>query len=508
MTYRALSPLPRLFRHLLPALLAAGLLLLCTCGPARAQTAPPQPAPLRPLEPGPPRLPQPPAPTPPRLHRQPAPAAQPPVELSDADLARDLGLTERILNQAMLREDWGTLQRIMRFYPWMPGADPILRDYVQGALLRHQGRLAAAIALYRTLVAQHPGLDYVRLELATMLMEDRRLREAGAELARLRQRPLEPAAQRGAQLYRQALAQQRRWQLRLGAGPAYSNNVNSANRDRQLLLPVAVGEGTLWLPFDKDPGALPRADWGLRYSGGASLERNLAGHHHYTLDASLEGMAHHAEHDYDEGTLTLRGGYKWQDARRWFAATPQLGQAWLGGRRYSHNHGLALEYGWRATPAWQFMGTALWQRRRYDNRDYAAYDGWLGLLSLTAVRNFSPRLLVFGSLGLQRESVAAAEYSHRFPWAQLGLVRTFGDKLGVRLSARYGRLSYRRPYALFLHQRRRDHELRLDAELWTPGFTLAGLQPRLNIGYLKVTSNLAMYARDRTELSLLLEKRF
>ena len=80
--------------------------------------------------------------------------------------------------------------------------------------------------------------------------------------------------------------------------------------------------------------------------------------------------------------------------------------------------------------------------------------------------------------------------------------------LGARLSARYGQQSYKAPYALFLNQRRHDHELRVDASVWTPDFTIAGLEPKLNFSYLKVTSDLPMYARDRTEVSLMLEKRF
>lgn len=80
--------------------------------------------------------------------------------------------------------------------------------------------------------------------------------------------------------------------------------------------------------------------------------------------------------------------------------------------------------------------------------------------------------------------------------------------LGARLSARYGRQAYESPYALFLNQRRRDRELRVDASVWSPDFKIAGLEPKLNLSYLKIASNLPMYARDRTEVSLMLEKRF
>lgn len=132
----------------------------CLPAPARAQAAAPLPpallpAPVRPLEPDPGLAPPSPAPAPSIIRR---PAAQPrtPVELTDEDLRTNVKLTERILNQAMLQQDWSTLRRIMGFYPWMQGVDPILRDYVHGALLRHEGRYAQAIALYRRLLGRHP----------------------------------------------------------------------------------------------------------------------------------------------------------------------------------------------------------------------------------------------------------------------------------------------------------------------------------------------------------------
>lgn len=484
----------------------------CLPATARAQAAAPLPpallpAPVRPLEPDQGLAPPSQAPAPSIIRR---PAAQPrtPVELTDEDLRKNVRLTERILNQAMLQQDWSTLRRIMGFYPWMQGVDPILRDYVHGALLRHEGRYAQAIALYRRLLDLHPDLDYVRLELAMMLMENKAFDEAGAQIGQLSTRPLDPAARHDVESYRRALERQRGWQFRLGAGLAYNDNVNSANPDRLLYLPLAFGTQTIWVPFAKQSDALPKADWGLKYSGEARIERNIRGNHYYTFGADVSGVAYRRMDDYDDRSLTLRGGYKHQDFNAWFAATPQVGRAWLGDQPYSRNYGLSLEYGYQPTPSWQLMASWLWLKRRYDDPAYAAYDGHLDILSLTALRVVSPSLLVFGSLGLQRESVAAGEYSYRSPWVQVGAVKTFGKALGARLSGRYGWQSYDEPYALFLNQRRRDRELRLDASLWVPGFSIGGLEPRFNVSHLRITGNLPMYERSRTEVSLMFEKRF
>lgn len=442
------------------------------------------------------------------LRRPPARGGAPVPELTDTDLQENVALASHILNQAMLREDWGTLRRIMRFYPDMSGIDVVLRDYVLGALYRHERRYPQAIALYRQLVDQNPDLYYIRLELGVMLMEDNAWREADREFAVAQRRLHDPAAQHDVALYRRMLQREQQWQFQAGLGLARNTNINSANKDRFLRLPVAGPQGaTVWVPFAKSPDALPQAAWGVKYSGSAQREQNLAGHHFYTLAAEGEGVSYRRHQAYSDQSITLRAGYRHQNINTWLAITPQAGKAWVGGKPYSHSHGLALEAGYRPDAPWQFVGSFLWLARHYDDRHYAAYDGRSATWALTAVRGVSPRLLAYGRVGIQQEALRQGEYSSRFPWLEVGAAHTLGHVLAARVNVRYGHRRYQQPYALFLHAHRRDRELGLSATLWKPGLTLHGLQPQLFLSHMRNRSNLAMYGRSKTEVALMLEKR-
>lgn len=491
-----LAPLATFLLAALPATLTAQPLTGQTLTPPRLLDDRLQADPLRPL--------MTPAPA-----RKPSDRNQAPVpELNDEDLKANVALTEHILNQAMLHEDWSTLQRIMRFYPSMSGIDVVLRDYVQGALYRHHGQYAKAISLYRQLITQHPDLDYVRLELGLMLMENKAWREADQQFATVQRQALDPDAQHDVAMYRYMMQREQQWQVQAGVGLAHNNNINAANKDAFLRLPIAGPEGsTFWLPFAKNPDALPKAAWGLKYTASAQREQNLGGNHFYTLAAEGDGVNYRHHNAYSDQSITLRGGYKYQDVNTWFAVTPQLGKAWVGGKPYRHSHGLGIEAGYRPDMSWQFMGSFLWLKRDYDDPDYGAYDGPLRVYSLAAMRAFSPQLMVYGRAGMQNESARSGEYASRFPWLEVGASSTLGNVVGTRLSVKYGHRHYKKPYALFLYTQRRDREIELNATLWKPGLTLYGFQPRLYASYSRHHSNLPMYARSQTEVALMFEKR-
>lgn len=429
--------------------------------------------------------------------------------VTDEDLKANPQLAAMILNQAMLQEDWAVLKHVMRFYPQMDSVDPILRDYVQGALYRHEGDYPRAIALYQGIVDQHSDLDYVRLELAIMLFENKQYRQADEHFIRARKGSMERGAHMNAQRYQLALEQQRRWKFSLQGGLAYNSNLNSANRDKDLYLPVNVpGVGPIWHPFAKRDEQFPKSAWGFKYQGRAYVERNVSGNHFYTLDADLNGVSYNNHSDYTDFGLNLAAGYKYQDLKRWLSVTLQVNKTWMGGEAYSHSHGVGLDFGYLPNRDWQLMASYLWLRRTYDDKDYALYNGNLRIASATAVRIWSPAFITFGGVGWQRESVTFGEYSSRFPWAQFGVIMNAGNALAGRFSVRYGKKRYDDPYSLFLRTKREDREWRFSTSLWKPGFKIAGMEPKLNFSYMRIKSNLPAYSRNRSEFSLMFEKTF
>lgn len=432
-------------------------------------------------------------------------------ELSDQDLQRNRPLAEHVINQAMLREDWKTLERVMAFYPQMPGADPMLVDYVQGALARRAGRHGEAIARYRRMLAADPTLSYVRLDLAGMLSEDKQYKGAERELdAVLRDLRLAPAARASAMQYRQALARQQGWHGSLALGWGWNSNVNQGTDNEVLYLPVGVTENNVLVLFElpKDAKDRPHSAHGPRLEAIASRDFNLGGHHNLTLGGGVDGASYLALHDFNRVTANVRAGYKWQNLSSWLNVTPLASRMWQGGKGYSRGSGISADYGRWLGGSWQASGSFLWLARRYDDSRYADYEGHIRGATLSLTKIVSPNLALFGGLSLQDEQARDAENSSLRRNAQIGGLYSLANGLSTRASARYTHRKFDAPYSLFLWQERRDREYALDASAWNRHWQVAGFTPKLNVSYLRVKSTLYAYPRTEKEISLMLEKTF
>lgn len=432
-------------------------------------------------------------------------------ELTDADLQRNRPLAEHVINTAMLREDWATLERVMGFYPQMEGADPMLVDYVQGALLRRQGRHHEAIARYRRMLEADPTLSYVRLDLAAMLFENKAYEDAGQQLdAVLHDMRLAPAARQSALQYRQALAQRQRWTGSVAVGHEWTNNVQNASDNRFLYLPVGVDENDVYYfwELEKDAKDLPRSAHGFNLAASANREFNLRGNHFLTLGASGNGVQYHKASDYNEISLNLRAGWRYQDISSWYALGPHAGKMWLGGNSYSKTWGISAEHGRWLDAHWQASGSYIWLKRQYDDVNYRNYEGNIHALSLSLVRVMSADFFVFGGVAVQDENARGGEESSLRKTVQAGTVNNFNHGLSSRTSLRYTHRNFDDPYQLFLLRKRRDREYQLDVTLWQRDWQIAGLTPKLNLGYSKVKSNLYAYPRDEKQLALTLERTF
>lgn len=432
-------------------------------------------------------------------------------QVTDEDLQANRPLAEHVINTAMLREDWDTLERVMQFYPQMEGADAMLVDFVQGALARRAGRHHEAITRYRRMLAHDPTLSYVRLDLAAMLLENKAYRDAGEALQTvLRDMRLVPAARHSALQYQQALAARQGWSGNLTLGHEWTSNVQNASDNRFLYLPIGQDENGKYYfwEMEKDAKDLPRSAHGFNVAGHVGREFNLRGNHFLTLGAGGSAAQYRNASDYNETAVNARAGWRWQDIRSWYAITPNVNQMWLGGDSYSRSWGISAEHGRWLGARWQVSGTYSWLERSYSGENYRNYEGNIHALSLSLVRVMSPDWWVFGALAMQDENARGGEESSLRQTVQAGAVKNFGNGLSSRASVRYTRRRFGDPYQLFLLRLRHDDEYGLDASLWQRHWQVAGFTPKINFSYSKVNSNLYAYDRDEKQLALTLERAF
>ncbi len=79
---------------------------------------------------------------------------------------------EQQINQAILSQDWATLEPLLSRYPQTENFDPLLWHYAQAALAYAKKDYQTAVFHYRQLLAKPPSLVYPRFDLALILAED------------------------------------------------------------------------------------------------------------------------------------------------------------------------------------------------------------------------------------------------------------------------------------------------------------------------------------------------
>ncbi|MGJ8514464.1 TPR repeat-containing protein [Carnimonas sp. R-84865] len=450
------------------------------------------------------------------------------VKVTREQLKHNLKLTEMILNQAMLQEHWPTIADILTFYPDMEGHDKILEGYTRAALARHDGRYGEALAIYQQLLGNDPELDYVRLEMASTLYENNQLKDAEREFQRLSQRRIDIHAQRDIYLYRVAMVDAQQWKFSVAAGLGYDNNINSANPDRVLSIPVwqeitpeQAAELGVTGKRDEVLAALLRSElikqdrrqrpidaFGLRYRASADKEVNIAGHHYYSVGLGVSGV-HQGRYasDYDDMLLSLQMGYHYKVARHWLSISPVAMKRWYGSQSYQYDAGSNFEYGYRVQPNWRVSLGYTWLKHEYERPEEKPYDGYLNNYMLSSQYFFTPSLALYGSLIYADEAAQERAYGSRAPAVMFGGYGEWPDLIGASLSARYQRQRFKARYRVFDSQRS-DRVLSVNASLWKPEWQWWGVMPRLNVDYERVSSSIRAYERHRTRVALMVEKNF
>ena len=287
-------------------------------------------------------------------------------ELNDDDLKNNLELTNHILNTAMIREDWATLEHIMGFYRDIPGYDPVMYEFVGGALLRAGGKHGKAIKIYRDIVRKQPDLSYVRLDLAGMLFENRAYRDAAKEFERVKREDIEPEAEEQAENYLQAISEANPWQVKAYTGWQYSNNVNNATSNDYFLWPFLVIEDeTYYYKLPREAESMPHGGHGYSYGVQVQKDANVKGNHNLSFNLEAGGVYYpHWQAD-NEFNLSLDAGYKYKTLNNTFTLTPFVNASWFGNRPYSKGTGISIGGGRWITPTVQLSGSYLGMRKKY-----------------------------------------------------------------------------------------------------------------------------------------------
>ena len=428
---------------------------------------------------------------------------------SVGDNVHDIG---RALYISIQRKDWRTAARFLGAYLRFDDRDPMLVLYAQGGLARARGDLAAAETRYRDLLRlQHDFLPG-QLELARVLFENRKDKDARQAFEKIRAQLDAQRDVRGDQAlgvlrtvdaFLGALRQRRSLRGSVAFGPSYNSNLNQSSASQTCLFRIDNGECLVERTL---PDAIKAA--GLDFEGNVGARLPLGGHHGVKLRAVAYGDIYPDHHDYSQTTVSAEVGYDYQTARNTISFTPTFDVATLGwdalytavGGSVTWTHALSIDAG--------LTVEARVRDFTYRRPSFRYNDGLLTEAYLTGWRVYPGGWVLIGGADFSDKQAGESANAYRQAGLRAGVKKSFGDKaeLLTLVSLRY------REYGGFnalLDDTRRDVTQNYTLILGRPAWRIAGLTPELKVDYLRVNSTVSwLYSYDRIALGLRMKHAF
>ena len=360
--------------------------------------------------------------------------------------------------------------------------------------------LDGAIAAFRTMLVDKPGLVRVRLELARAFFykgEDGLAREHFEGV--LAGNPPEPVVANVRRFLSQIRAR-RRWNMHLGFAVAPDTNIGGSSNERTIYI--------FGLPFRRDAESLTTSGVGLSVWGGGEYQHPLGDRvrHRLGMDASRK--------EYSGGKFD-RMLVGWHAGPRVFVSrTTEFSVLGNWRHQWSANDPDYFDLGGRMTVAHRFSrrltanGNASWHDRRYRTRK--ALDGPVRNFSLSAGWVVTPTVRLEATAGYGRDRPETVRFRNESKWLQAGvsvaLPRGFtvGGGGGVRWTDFGGEWPPNTPAGEF----REDKTYNLRASVHNRALTFFGFSPEISVVHEVRKTNAQLYDYKRTGGELRVVRKF
>lgn len=424
---------------------------------------------------------------------------------SVANNANEMG---RALYIAMQRRQWRDVRRFLAAYERLPDADPLLVRYASGVLARQDGKLTAAEKHLREVQAINADFIPGRLELARVLFENRKDRDAEHAFEHIREL-LGAEGDKAAGVVRTvdkflaALKRRMGWQGNIAIGPGYSTNLNQSSESYTCLLATSSGD---CLFERKVPDAIKAA--GINFEGSLARTIPISGHHAVRARAVAFGDIYPDHHDYSQAQLTARVGYQYQAARNSLSISPSFDVGSLGSDILYEAWGLNADWTHTASSRVMLRLEGNYRDFRYRRAGYSSQDGPLADVNLTAWYVPAPGWTLFGGPDFAAKDTADPVNSWHQWGGRFGVSKFFGNAANLFVLGSYRQRDHRAYSAVFQEQRH-DQIINATAIARFPALNLAGLIPELVVQHTRVKSNIDwLYSYNRTTASVRLNYAF
>ena len=331
--------------------------------------------------------------------------------------------------------------------------------------------LDEAIAAFRSILIDGPGLVRVRLELALAFY----LKEEDALARDHFERVLvgKPPAVLVANINRfvNIMRARRRWRGYFGFSIAPDTNINAASDAEFIYI-----QG---LPFRRGQTGRASSDIGVVGWGGGEYQFPLA--ERWRLRTGIN--INHREYKGSRFDQTFVGGYvgpRWLiDRNTEMSLLASASQRWWGGSSLNYDYGARLEVEHRVFAGLRLSGRALWSDRKYQQQKFL--EGPLMVFSLGATYVPFPIMSVNLLVGYQQQDAVSHQWSNAGYWTRVGTNVALPWGFSVGLSGEFRWTDYEGQWAPFVvdNSSRQDQTRILQATLLNRAITVYGFSPQI-----------------------------
>lgn len=419
-------------------------------------------------------------------------------EPDELEMALFLGVNHR---------QWQDVRRFLETYRSVPGHQEHIAWFAEAALLRADGKLEQAEQAYRRMLDIRPDFLRGRIDLASVLVENHKNREAEDMLQVIMDNPALPPQVRDRldHGFLRAIAARRAWSGSLALGIKRNTNLNQSQASKTCLLYDPMGSGRC--VFERNiPAAI--AGQGVSYEAALNRRFDVVGQHGILLRGLAYGDSYRNQARFNEMTLAFYAGYSQQAPRSVFSVLPVVEINRYGNRTMYRAAGVRADLTYAATQkvTLNLFGERkkLFYRDGYDRNN----DGIQDAVYVTVYRALPYQMAV--SVGVdwssKRNDQAANSYDQR--GLRLGLYKSWSKRFDASLQAIFRSRGYE-GYNALLEARRRERTQTYIASVRAPGWQWWGFSPRLSWRHTRMRSNVDwLYTYDRNEFSLMLERAF
>ena len=373
--------------------------------------------------------------------------------------------------------------------------------------LAEEGRdalLDGAIAAFREMLIDQPGLVRVRLELgrAFFLKREDDLARQHFEAVLAGGVP-QPVAINVVRFLNQIRAR-RRWSFNVGFALAPDSNIGSGSAERTIYVPF----GGIDLPFVRNAEELTTSGIGVSVWGGAEYQVPLA----ERLRLRAGGQFARREYErsqFDQFFLAAHLGPRWLvDRETELSLLASARQRWTGTAPDNRELGARLEVGRRLSQQVTAFLRASWHDRRYRTQTHL--DGPVMDASLSGAWVVTPTVRTNLTLGYGRERPDSERERNRSRWlgAGVSVILPLGFTVGGGGEVRWTDFEG----GWFPHtppgENRADRTHSLHASVYNRAFTLMGFSPALVVVREERATNAQLYDYQRTRGELRFVQQF